>query len=167
MPILSHLHHLFHTDTCHASLHVLRVRMVVVKGYGVPGTIPMAGSVAHAAAIRTSTRAHGPSSPSRQGKSRNTVVEQGYRAGNRGTRPMVGCPSCDAAPSTLRGLERRHRLRQGQREGKTVAGHTATAPCSALATSSPLRQGRLSPHRLHTKICHRALSIPPPTRIPC
>ena len=74
---------------------------------------------------------------------------------------MLGGKSCAAAHATLVGIERMHMLKKRQlvlEEG--CEGLTAAEPFYALAASSLHRQGQLTVHHLHTKICDRAFPRP-------
>ena len=82
-----------------------------IRCHGVPKTITIEGSEAHAAAIRRYHAEHGTAIIIRQVNYLNTVVEQDHRAIKRVTRPMLGFKSFDAAQATLTGIERRHMLK--------------------------------------------------------
>jgi hypothetical protein len=65
------------------------------------------------------------------------MVAQAPSAVTRVTRPMLGCNSCDAAQSPLRGVELLQRLRKGQLAGGVGQDLPVAEPCYALAASSP------------------------------
>jgi putative transposase len=116
------------------------------------------GSEANEAAIKRYNEAHGTHIIIRQVKYLNNVVEQDHRAVKRVTRPMLGFKAFDAAQVTLAGIELMHMLKKQQMLVEAGdEGLTATEQFYALAASSAGRQGQLSSHRLHTKICDRAV----------
>ena len=101
--------------------------------HGVPEKITIDGSEAHAAAIRTYNQEHGTTITMRQVKYVNNVVEQDHRSVKRVTRPMLGFKSCDAAQSTLIGIELMHMLRKGQLEDGVAQDLTPAEQFYALA----------------------------------
>jgi putative transposase len=135
----------------------LRFLTHAIRRHGVPETMTIDGSEAHAAAIRGDNAAHGTAIIIRQITYLNHVVEPDHRAVKRVTRPMRGFKAGEAAQNTLAGIELMHMLKKRQlmvEEGDE--GLTAAAQFYALAASSPHQQGELASHRLHTKICDRA-----------
>ena len=64
---------------------------------------------------------HGTSIEIRQIKYLRNMVEQDHRVVKRGTRPMLGFKSFEAAQATLVGIELMHILKKGQLLGKTRA----------------------------------------------
>jgi putative transposase len=92
----------------------LRFLKKAICRHGVPEKIPIDGSDANEAAIKTYNEAHGTNILIRQVKYLNNVVEQDHRSVKRVTRPMVGFKSFDAAPSTLVGIELMHMLKKEQ-----------------------------------------------------
>jgi putative transposase len=104
-----------------------------IRRHGVPEKITIAGSEAHAAAIRGDNAAHGTAIIIRQITYLNHVVEPDHRAVKRVTRPMRGFKSFDAAQCTLTGIELMHMLRKGQREEGVEQGLTPAQQFYALA----------------------------------
>jgi putative transposase len=132
---------------------------------GIPEAITIDGSQAHAAAIREENAAYGPTLTSRPGQCLHPGVEQDQRAVNRVIRPARGGQSCAAAQETLAGVELMPMRKQGPlvvEEGKE--GRTPAEQGYALAASSAHRQGQLSSHGLHTKICDRVSPLPRSSR---
>ena len=121
---------------------------------GGPETITIEGSAANEAAMKRANEAHGTAIAIRKIKSLNNMVEQDHRAVKRGTRPMLGCTSFEAAQGTLAGIECLHMLKKKQ---LLVAagdeGCTAAEQFYALAASSPHSQGQLPFHDLLSRIC--------------
>jgi transposase-like protein len=115
----------------------LRFLQKAIRRHGVPEKITSDGSEAHAAAVRSYNTAHVTSIGSRQVKSRHHSLEQDHRAVKCVTRPRLGFQSCEAAPSTLGGLELMHLLHKGQREDGVEPGRTTAEQFYALASSSP------------------------------
>jgi putative transposase len=106
-----------------------------IRRNGVPETITIDGSEANAAAIRTSNQEHGTTITIRQVKYVNhlveqdhRVVEQDHRAVKRVTRPMLGFKPCDAAQSTLVGIEPMHMRRKGHLEDGVAQDLTPAEP---------------------------------------
>jgi putative transposase len=75
----------------------MRFLTKTIRRHGVPETITINGSEAHAAAIRGYNAAYGTAIIIRQVKYLNNVVEQDHRTVKRITRPMQGFKSFDAA----------------------------------------------------------------------
>ena len=111
----------------------LRFLTKAIRRHGVPETITIDGSEAHAAAIREDNEAHGTAINIRQVKYLNNVVEQDHRAVKRITRPMLGFKSFAAAQYTLSGIELMHMVRKGQWAGGVEQGLTAAEQFYALA----------------------------------
>jgi putative transposase len=84
-----------------------------IRRHGVPEKIAIDASEANAAAIRGYNEAHGTAIIIRQVKYLNNLVEQDHRGVKRGTRPMLGFKSFDAAQSSVAGVELMHMLRKG------------------------------------------------------
>jgi hypothetical protein len=97
------------------------------------------GSAANAAAIKSYNAEHGTTMAMRKRKYLNNIVEQDHRGVQRVTRPMMGCKSFDAAPSTLVGIALMPMLRKGQLENGVEQGCTAAEQFYALASSSANR----------------------------
>ena len=94
----------------------------------------MEGSGANAAAIRGSNERHGTAISIRPVTYLTNVVAQDHRAVKRGTRPMLGCKSCDAAQCTRAGVERVHLVKQGPPVGEEgVEGLTPAEQFCAVA----------------------------------
>ena len=87
-----------------------------IRRHGVPETITIDGSEAHAAAIRGYNEVHGTAIVIRQVKYLNTIIEQDHRVIKRVTRPMLGFTSLDAARCTLAGIELMPMWRKGPME---------------------------------------------------
>jgi transposase-like protein len=68
----------------------LRFLKKAIRRNGLPETITIDGSDAHAAAIKSYNEAHGTAIRIRQVKDFNNIVEQDHRAVKRVTRPMLG-----------------------------------------------------------------------------
>jgi len=105
-----------------------------IRRNGLPETITMDGSDAHAAAIKRSNEEHGTAITIRQVKYLNNIVEQDHRSVKRVTRPRLGLKSFAAAQDTLVGRERMHMIKKRQlvvEEGDE--GLTAAALFSSLA----------------------------------
>jgi transposase-like protein len=85
-----------------------------LRRHGVPETIPMEGSAAHAAAITSSHEEHGTAIALRKMPSLNHMVEQDQRGVTRVTRPRLGCQSCEAAQGTLVGIALMPRIKKKQ-----------------------------------------------------
>ncbi len=100
---------------------------------GVPEKIPIDGSAANEAAIKSYNEEHGTVIVIRKTKSLNNIVEQDQRAVQRVTRPLLGFKAFDAAQSTLTGIELMHMLRKGQLEGDSEQGRSAAEQFYALA----------------------------------
>ena len=84
-----------------------------------------------------------PPSRLRQGTEGKKRVEQDERAGQRRTRPRLGCKRVDAALGTGAGVARRPRSQTRQRVGEEgEEGLTTAARCSSL-TASALRIPRI------------------------
>jgi putative transposase len=112
----------------------LRFLKKAIRRNGLPETITIDGSEANAAAIRTYNEEYGTAIAIRQVKYLNNVVEQDHRAVKRGTRPMLGFKSFDAAQSTLVGIELMHMLKKKQWLGEAGdVGLTAAEQFYALA----------------------------------
>jgi transposase-like protein len=82
--------------------------------HGVPETIPMEGSAAHAAAITRSHEEHGTAIALRKMPYLNHMVEQDQRGVTRVTRSRLGCQSCEAAQGTLVGIALMPRIKKKQ-----------------------------------------------------
>jgi transposase-like protein len=104
-----------------------------IRCHGIPETIPIDGSEANAAAIRSYNQAPGTPIVIRQVKSLKNVVEQDHRGVKRLARPMLGFKAFDAAQCTLTGIELMQMLRQGQLEEGAEQGLTPAAQCYSLA----------------------------------
>src|SRR2546423_7645341 len=76
-----------------------------IRRHGVPETITIDGSAAHAAAIKRYNAEHGTAIAIRKRKDLNNIVEQDHRGVKRVTRPMLGFKACGAAQGTLAGIE--------------------------------------------------------------
>jgi transposase-like protein len=93
----------------------------------VPETIPIDGTAANAAAIKSDNAAHGTAMAIRTIKYLNNMVEQDHRAGKRDTRPMLGFKAFTAAEDPFVGIELRHMIKKKQmvmeagEEGLTAA----------------------------------------------
>ncbi len=104
-----------------------------IRRNGLPETITIDGSEAHAAAIKSSNEDHGTDITSRQGKYLNNIVEQDHRGVKRVTRPMLGFKSFDAAQSPLTGIELMHMIKKRQMDGDEVEGRSAAQQFYDLA----------------------------------
>ena len=85
-----------------------------IRRHGVPEKIPIDGSAAHEAAIKSSHAEHGTAITIRKVKYLNNIVEQDHRGVKRITRPMLGFKAFDAAQSTLVGIELMHMIKKRQ-----------------------------------------------------
>ena len=112
-----------------------------IRRHSVPEKIPIDGSEAHAAAIRSYNQEHGTTIVIRQAKYLNNIIEQDHRAVQRVPRPLLGCKSFDAGQCTLVGLERMQMIRKGPLAGGVAEGLTPADQVYSLAASSPPRQG--------------------------
>ena len=92
----------------------LRFLKKAIRRHGVPESITIDGSNAHEAAIKSYNQEHGTAIKIRQIKYLNNIVEQDHRGVKRGTRPMLGFKSFEAAQSTLTGIELMHMLKKRQ-----------------------------------------------------
>jgi transposase-like protein len=75
----------------------MRFLSKAIRRHGVPETITINGSEAHAAAIRRHNDAHGTKIAIRQVKYVNNIIEQDHRTVKRITLPMLGFKSVKAA----------------------------------------------------------------------
>ena len=71
-----------------------------IRRHGVPEQIPIDGSAAHEAAIKSYNAAHGTAIAIRQITYLNNMVEQDHRGVKRVTRPMLGFKAFEAAQDT-------------------------------------------------------------------
>ena len=110
-----------------------RFLTTAIRRHGVPEKITMDGSAANDAAIRSENAEHGTAIGIRKITYLNNIVEQDHRGVKRMTRPMLGFKACDAAQSTLTGIELMHMLRKGQLAGGREAGRSAAEQFYALA----------------------------------
>ena len=101
-----------------AALHFLTK---AIHRHGIPETITIDGSEANAAAIRRYNAEHGTALIIRPVKSLHHIIEHDHRSVKRVSRPMLGVKSCDAAQSTLAGIELMHMLKKGQLVGEDGA----------------------------------------------
>jgi transposase-like protein len=98
-----------------------------IRRHGVPEKIPIDGSAAHEAAIKSYNAEHGTAIAICQITYLNNMVEQDHRAVKRVTRPMLGFQSFDAAQGTLVGVELMPMIKKQQMmieagdEGRTAA----------------------------------------------
>ncbi len=105
----------------------LRLLQKAMRRHGVPETITIDGSAAHAAAIKRYHEEHGTAIAIRKVKYLNNIVEQDHRGVKRVTRPMLGFKSFEAAQDTLIGIELMHMIKKRQLvveegdEGRTAA----------------------------------------------
>jgi putative transposase len=130
-----------------------------IRRPGVPAMLTMAGSGAHAAAIRGDHERPGTALISRPGTSRTQAVARDQRAVKRGRRPMRGCTACAAARWPRAGVGRRPLVKQGPPAGEAAAaGRTPAEPVSAVAASSPAPQGapRQPSHFATDPVAHTA-----------
>jgi transposase-like protein len=112
----------------------LRFLTKAMRRHGVPELIAIAGSEAHAAALRRTNEAHGTAIIMRQVQYLHNVVEQDHRGVKRVTRPMLGFTSFAAAQDRLAGIELRHMLKKSQLVVEdAVDGLTPAEQFSALA----------------------------------
>ena len=131
-----------------------------IRRHGVPEKITSDGSAANEAAIKSYNAEHGTTIEIRKIKYLQNVVEQDHRAVTRVTRPMRGFKTFEAAQCTLAGVELMHMLKKKQRLVEAGdEGLTAAEQFYALVSSPPHRAGRLTPKRLHTKICDGTLML--------
>jgi transposase-like protein len=115
---------------------------------------PYDGSAANEAAIKSYNAEHGTTIEIRKIKYLHDVVEQDHRAVKRVTRPMRGFKTFEVAQCTLAGVELMHMLKKKQRLVEAGdEGLAAAEQFYALVSSPPHQAGRLTPKRLHTKIC--------------
>jgi len=97
------------------------------RRHGVPEKIPIDGSAAHEAAIKSYNAAHGTALAIRKTTYLNTIVEQDHRGVKRITRPRLGFKAFDPAQATLVGIELIHMIKKRQlvveegNEGLTAA----------------------------------------------
>jgi transposase-like protein len=111
-----------------------RCRGKAIRRHGVPAKLPLDGSEAQAAALRSDTQEPGPPSVSRQVKALKHLVEHAQRAVQRGTRPRRGRQSPAAAQGALAGLALMPRLKQKPMVLEERAeGRSAAAPFYSLA----------------------------------
>ena len=87
------------------------------------------------------------------------MVEQDHRGVKWVTQPMLGFKTFAAVQSTLTGIELMHMLRKGQLEGGSEVGLSAADQFYVLASESFHRSRQLLSHRLHTKICDKAIEL--------
>jgi putative transposase len=92
----------------------LRFLKKAIRRNGVPETITIDGSDAHAAAMKRYKQEYGTAIPIRRVKYLNNVVEQDHRAVKRITRRMLGFKSFEAAQDTLVGIEFMHMIKKRQ-----------------------------------------------------
>ena len=98
-----------------------------IRRHGVPEKIPIDGSAANEAAIKSYNAEHGTAIEIRKIKYLNNIVEQDHRAVKRVTRPMLGFKAFEAAQGTLVGIELMHMIKKRQMvaeagdEGRTAA----------------------------------------------
>jgi putative transposase len=104
-----------------------------IRRHGVPEKIPIDGSEAHAAAIRSYNQDHGTTIVIRQVKDLNNIIEQDHRAVKRVTRPRLGFKSFDAGQCTVVGIELLHMIRKGQLAGGVEEGLTPADQFYSLA----------------------------------
>ena len=112
----------------------LRFLKKALRRPGVPETITMDGSDAHAAASKRSPAEHGTHIASRQVQYVHKIVAHDQRAVKRMTHPMLGFKAFDAAPGTLAGVDLMHRIKKRQMVVEAGnEGLTAAALFSSLA----------------------------------
>ncbi len=111
----------------------LRFLKKAIRRHRVPEKIPIDGSAANEAAIKSYNEAHGPAIEIRKSKYLHNIVEQDHRGVKRITRPMLGFKAFDAAQSTLTGIALMHMLRKGQLEDGVEQGLTTAEQFYALA----------------------------------
>ena len=104
-----------------------------IRRHGGPETIPLDGSEAHAAALRSYHKEHGTPIAIRPVKYRTNILEQDHRGVKRVTRPMLGFKAFAAAPSPVVGIELMHMLRKSQMVGGAEQRLTAAEQFYALA----------------------------------
>ena len=85
-----------------------------IRRQGVPEKIPIDGSAAKEAAIKSYNEEHGTTITIRKRKYLNNMIEQDQRAVKRVTRPMLGFQSFDTAQDTLVGIELMHMIKKRQ-----------------------------------------------------
>jgi putative transposase len=125
-----------------------------IRRHGVPEKIPIDGSAANEAAIKSYNTEHGTAIVIRKIKYLKNVVEQDQRAVKRVTRPMLGFKAFEAAQATLVGIERMHRIKKRQMVVETGSEGLTTAELFySLAASSPYRESLLPLHDLLSDIC--------------
>ena len=105
-----------------------------IRRNGLPETIPIDGSDANEAALKSYNEEHGTAIAIRQVKYLNNIVEQDHRGVKRITRSMLGFKSFEAAQSTLTGIALMHLLRKGQRTDGSKQGLSAAEQFYALAS---------------------------------
>jgi putative transposase len=76
--------------------------------------VPIDGSAANEAAIKSYNAEHGTAIAIRKVKYLNNIVEQDHRGVKRVTRPMLGFKSFEAAQDTLVGIELMHMIKKRQ-----------------------------------------------------
>jgi putative transposase len=103
-----------------------------IRRHGVPEKIPIDGSAATEAAIKSYNEEHGTTIIIRQVQYLNKIVEQDHRGVKRVTRPMLGFKSLTAAQDTLGGIELMHMLKKNQR---VVEAGDEGRPAAALFSS--------------------------------
>ena len=97
------------------------------RRHGVLEKIPIDGSAAHEAAIKSYNAEHGTALAIRKTTYLNTIVEQDHRGVKRITRPRLGFKAFDPAQATLVGIELIHMIKKRQlvveegNEGLTAA----------------------------------------------
>jgi transposase-like protein len=104
-----------------------------MRRHGAPEKIPIDGSAAHEAAIKSYNEEHGTAIAIRQVKYLNTLVEQDHRWVKRVTRPMLGFKSFNAAQDTLVEIELMHMIKKktdggGSRRREPHRGRTVLVP---------------------------------------
>jgi transposase-like protein len=135
----------------------LRFLQQAIRHHGVPETITIDGSDAHAAAIKRYNEEHGTAIIIRQVKYLNNLVEQDHRAVKRVTRPRLEFKAFEAAQAALSGMKLMHMLKKGQWvgeegvEGLPPAEQFYIQPSVSRIISGP---SGFSPSSL--KICDRA-----------
>jgi putative transposase len=105
-----------------------------IRRPGGPEKSPLDGSAAKEAALQSEHAEHGTAIAIRQSTYLNNMVEQESRGVKRGTRPMAGLKSFEAAQDTLVGIELMPLIQKRQMRVEAGAeGRTAAALCYSLA----------------------------------
>jgi transposase-like protein len=111
----------------------LRFLKKAIRPHGLPDKVTIDKSGANTAAIEALKENTGHAIEIRQNQYINNLVEQDHRAVQRIVRPMLGFKGCHSARTTLRGIERLHRIKKGQMIMAKGTHRSAAGPFYSLA----------------------------------